>query len=99
MEISTNPIIDGRHSFDLQSAGIMRSGLSWAKALDDDAYLNTAQAACFLSEMGARVTAGTLVVWRCRKPNGPQYVKLHSRVMYRAADLRAYVEAAKSAAA
>lgn len=38
------------------------------------------------------VAVQTLSVWRCNKRNGPDWVKVGKRVMYRPEDVRSFIE-------
>ncbi len=51
------------------------------------ALLTTPQAAEFLG-----LSPRTLDAWRCRKSDGPRFVKLGHRVCYRPADLEVWIE-------
>ena len=99
MEISTASNVTGLRSLMVGSPAFIQERLAWVKSIPDDAYLSPEQAAAFLTELGAKISTATLNTWRSRRSNGPTFTKIHSRVMYRAGDLRTYVEAAKSAAA
>jgi hypothetical protein len=51
--------------------------------------MTTKQAAAYLTEMGIKVTPGTLEVFRC-KGKGPRYRKVDERVFYIKPDLDEY---------
>ena len=38
-----------------------------------------------------RTTRKTLAVWRCNRRNGPPYLKLGAKVLYRRADVEAFI--------
>lgn len=72
---------------------------AWALSLPSDVALTPPDAARFLSTLGPKVKSTTLDTWRCRRSDGPAFLRRHGRISYRVGDLRAYLGLGQAQAA
>lgn len=72
---------------------------AWASSLPDAVLLNNAEAALFMTACGFHTSPATLETWRCRRSDGPEFVRFGRRIAYEVAALRRYLRIQPSVAA
>jgi len=72
---------------------------AWAASLPDGVLLSNGDASTFLTAHGLHVAAATLETWRCRRSDGPEFVRYGRRIVYPVAALRRFLRVQPSVAA